>query len=566
MATKAQKLKNSPKEEDDKDMPIIEDDEEWVRSINEEHERLSAVARGSDEVRFGRKYIGMVVLPQYMNEAIARYIAPADKQRIRTDYLHMEDALRSTGHLTPHGKGKGRAAKKERSSIRASLEEAYNTEQEQQEKNADLPRTLPGEHIHVSVPGKRPAPESLVRAGAWLKPHTIEYGPGETFAYLAAFALGSYGVLINVFSELFKRLPEFTPESILDFGSGPGTALWAAQEVWCGSVSQYTGIDVSEDMISSAKHLLYEMPAPFIPAKTDFLRYLAPEQPNITADLVVSAFTLSELPSDSARKTIVETLWDYTKDTLVLIDRGTPHAAQIISKARDQLLALNAKDARKQPVDVKEGETAAGPKRSSVLHTIAPFTNDLADPTANTPAWMHFSQRSQRPEFTMLTKHSKSNLEDRRYSYVIMRRGPRPEKIALQEQTLDKPANAHVSSTNLGVNLSTEVDQKSTEQLSKEAYYWSRIILPPIKKKGHVVLDVCVHDGPIERWTFTKSYDKNIYRDARKTSWGDLFPHKPKYAEMRSYFKPAPDTPVKTKNEKQKLTRKQRRSMMSSSE
>ncbi|KAJ2795576.1 37S ribosomal protein S22, partial [Coemansia guatemalensis] len=330
-------------------MPIIEDDDEWERSISEEHERLSVVARGSDEVRFGRKYIGMVVLPQYMNEAIARYIEPADKHRIRTDYLHMEDALRSTGHLTPHGKGKGRAAKKERSSSRAALEEAYNTEQQQQqEKNTDLPRTLPGEHLHVAVPGKRPAPESLVRAGAWLKPHTIEYGPGETVAYLAAFALGSYGVLFNVFSELFKRLPGFNPESILDFGSGPGTTLWAAQEVWCGSVSQYTGIEVSEDMISCAKHLLYEMPAPFIPRKTDFLRYLAPEQPNISADLVVSAFTLSELPSDSARKTTIDTLWNYTKDTLVLIDRGTPHAAQIISKARDQLLALNSKGAGDQ--------------------------------------------------------------------------------------------------------------------------------------------------------------------------------------------------------------------------
>ncbi|PIA18546.1 Rsm22-domain-containing protein, partial [Coemansia reversa NRRL 1564] len=379
----------------------------------------------------------MVVLPLYMNEAIARYIETADKHRIRTDYLHMEDALRSTGHLTPHGKGK-----------------------------------------------------------AWLKPHTIEYGPGETAAYLAAFALGSYGVLFNVFSELSMRLPGFNPESILDFGSGPATALWAAQEVWFGSVSRYTGIDISEDMITCATHLIDEMPSSFIPPKTEFLRYLAPEQPNITADLVVSAFSLSELPSDSARKTTIETLWNYTKDTLVLIDRGTPHAAEIISKARDQLLALNSKDIGNQQTDDKEGKIPTD-RKSSVIHTVAPFTNDLADPTANTPAWMHFSQRSQRPEFTMLTKHSKSNLEDRHYSYVIMRRGPRPEKT-------------------------------SVEQLSKEAYNWSRIMLPPIKRKGHVVLDVCSNDGPIERWTFTKSYDKQIYRDARKTFWGDLFPHKPK--------------------------------------
>ncbi|KAJ2616714.1 37S ribosomal protein S22 [Coemansia sp. RSA 1365] len=561
MATKANRFKT---ETEDKEMTIIEDDEEWERSINEEHERLSVISRGSDEVRFGRKYIGMVVLPLYMNEAIARYIETADKHRIRTDYLHMEDALRSTGHLTPHGKGKGRAAKKERLSRRASLEEVYNADNQQQEKKSDLPRTLPGEHIHVAVPGKRPAPDSLVRPGAWLKPHTIEYGPGETAAYLAAFALGSYGVLFNVFSELSTRLPGFNPESILDFGSGPATALWAAQEVWLGSVTRYTGIDISEDMITCATNLINEMPSSFIPPKAEFLRYLAPEQPNITADLVVSAFSLSELPSDSARKTTIETLWNYTKDTLVLIDRGTPHAAEIISKARDQLLALNSKDIGNQQTDDKEGKIPDD-RRGSVIHTIAPFTNDLADPTTNTPAWMHFSQRSQRPEFTMLTKHSKSNLEDRHYSYVIMRRGPRPEKIILQKQT-NNMVNANVPSSDIGAELSNEVDKKSTEQLSKEAYNWSRIMLPPIKRKGHVVLDVCSNDGPIERWTFTKSYDKQIYRDARKTFWGDLFPHKPKYVEMRSYFNPAPEHPLKTKPEKQKLTRKQRRSTLASEE
>lgn len=33
-------------------------------------------------------------------------------------------------------------------------------------------------------------------------------------------------------SELQIRLPDFRPHNMLDFGAGPGTAIWAASAVW----------------------------------------------------------------------------------------------------------------------------------------------------------------------------------------------------------------------------------------------------------------------------------------------------------------------------------------------
>lgn len=37
--------------------------------------------------------------------------------------------------------------------------------------------------------------------------------------------------MVRVLDELRMRLPDFAPRSMLDFGSGPGTVIWAAREV-----------------------------------------------------------------------------------------------------------------------------------------------------------------------------------------------------------------------------------------------------------------------------------------------------------------------------------------------
>ena len=42
---------------------------------------------------------------------------------------------------------------------------------------------------------------------------------------------GCFAAIYKVLEEVSMRLPAFRPTSILDFGAGPGTAIWAAQEV-----------------------------------------------------------------------------------------------------------------------------------------------------------------------------------------------------------------------------------------------------------------------------------------------------------------------------------------------
>jgi ribosomal protein RSM22 (predicted rRNA methylase) len=50
-----------------------------------------------------------------------------------------------------------------------------------------------------------------------------------------------------------------------------------------------------------------------------------------------------------------------------------------------------------------------------------------------------------------------------------------------------------------------------------------RLILPALKRRGHIILDVCTPAGTLERWTVPRSFSKQGFRDARKVRWGDLW-------------------------------------------
>lgn len=50
---------------------------------------------------------------------------------------------------------------------------------------------------------------------------------------------------------------------------------------------------------------------------------------------------------------------------------------------------------------------------------------------------------------------------------------------------------------------------------------------PPLKNKGHIIMDLCVPDGSVIRSTFSRSNLQpvpQLYRTLRKTSWGGMFP------------------------------------------
>jgi len=65
---------------------------------------------------------------------------------------------------------------------------------------------------------------------------------------------------------------------------------------------------------------------------------------------------------------------------------------------------------------------------------------------------------------------------------------------------------------------------------------WARMVRPPMKRSGHVIVDVCTPQGTFERRVVAKGGHKHIewaYRTARKARWGGLWPNwfaRPKHA------------------------------------
>ncbi len=134
----------------------------------------------------------------------------------------------------------------------------------------------------------------------------------------------------------------------------------------------------------------------------------------------------------------------------------------------------------------------------------------------------------ERPPFVRHTKHSGVGHEDIGYSYVVIRRGPRPSipdvkvgrlgDIWKRQKQLEEArcppvelelddgrpqtSSSHViPSTHSEKTMeSHDREPEEIENLMKaEAFYWPRLVLPPLKKSGHVVMDVC---GPSGMWLF----------------------------------------------------------------
>ncbi|KAI8869232.1 Rsm22-domain-containing protein, partial [Ramicandelaber brevisporus] len=323
------------------------------------------------------------------------------------------------------------------------------------------------------------------------------YGQREVRAYLASRLSGSFAAVTNVFSEAARDSRVPTPTSVLDFGTGPGTAIWAAHARWGNSINSYTGIDISEPMLDSAEALLSQPAEQFInsthtpipqdletaspdwdarpsPDKVSLLRYLTPlrDDAEPTHDLVVAAFTLSELPTPAIRADTVNQLWRRTRQTLVVIDHGSLNGSELVRAVRSQLL------------------------ETGDAEIIGPCQHAGTCPMTGTQQACMFSQRYWISGLSRTMTGDKRDLNDQRYSYIIIKR-------------------------------KNEEEGAPGQLVSTDPSKWARVMIPPIKKTGQVLADVCTSEGTLERQLFSKRLGKEVYRALRKTMWGDLVPYRP---------------------------------------
>jgi ribosomal protein RSM22 (predicted rRNA methylase) len=213
-------------------------------------------------------------------------------------------------------------------------------------------------------------------------------------AYLAARLPATYAAIRAALDAIAAVRPEFSPRRLLDFGAGPGTALWAARDGWP---------DLDEATLIEASASMRKFGAAFaVQSGVATIDWRADVPASGSSDLVTLAYVLDEL-DPAQREALVQQLWSMASDTLLIVEPGTPAGYRRILDARDLLLQQGA-------------------------HMVAPCPHVHACPLV-APDWCHFSRRVSRSRAHLQAKGAEVPWEDEKFSYLAVSRNPasRPE-------------------------------------------------------------------------------------------------------------------------------------------
>ncbi|KAG8167812.1 hypothetical protein KVR01_003501 [Diaporthe batatas] len=269
----------------------------------------------------------------------------------------------------------------------------------------------------------------------------------------------------------------------------------------------------------------------------------APEVPQKRKvyDVIIATHLLMPLEKEYRRKDILDQLWSLLSPeggVLIMLEKGHPRGFEAIADVRDRLLG----EFIVPPTDgvVPEAIEQDVERIREPGMIVAPCTNHSKCPMYLSPGlspgrkdFCHFSQRFTRPPFLQrILQATHRNHEDIDFSYIAVRRGmpvstPAPAEApssALESNSRPvavKPIRQGVEATTQAFAGYEGVAPDSPDR--PHPLSLPRNILPPLKRKGHVTLDLCTPAGTIERWTVPRSFSKQAYHDARKARWGDLW-------------------------------------------
>jgi ribosomal protein RSM22 (predicted rRNA methylase) len=280
------------------------------------------------------------------------------------------------------------------------------------ELRAGLDRVAQG-HARAGLAERSTMISERYRAGGG---STLIRDRDDALAYVFARMPATYAAVAAGLAELVRLRPQHEPKSLLDVGAGPGTATWAAADVF-PALSEFLQLDANAALRALARDLTDDV-ARFTALRQeagDLRKSLAAA---VDADLVIASYVIGEL-AEADRRAVTETLWRRTRDCLLVVEPGTPAGYQRIVALRAQLIAAGA-------------------------HVVAPCPNDQACPLTM-PDWCHFTQRLARSRDHMQVKGVTLPFEDEKFAYVALARtasASRPMARVLAQPVVSKVAVA----------------------------------------------------------------------------------------------------------------------------
>ena len=337
----------------------------------------------------------------------------------------------------------------------------------------------------------------------------------------------------------------------------------------------------------------------FIPRLPDYIHIrdtatLEDDRPAPTRkefNVIIASHTLWPLKEEWERKQQVQNLWsllDSDGGVLILIEKGVPRGFEAIAGAREQLLKryIASPDSLTydHSLDSRPSDDMPQTHKGKGM-IVAPCTNHsrcpmypVAGMSRGRKDYCSFQQRYVRPQYLQRILGAKDRShDDVDFSYISVLKGKDlRDQTAVSFGDLEDPSSAPQTSTSVRLTpdeatnqafegfeqverpLEVKTDSAMAIETTESAgelpslHDMPRLIYPPLKRRGHVTLDVCTPAGKIERWTVPKSYSKQAYRDARKSNWGDLWALGAKTRVARNLRLGGPGTKEGEKARKQK--------------
>ena len=211
--------------------------------------------------------------------------------------------------------------------------------------------------------------------------------------YMIARGRSIMGVMEKIITQNLAAFHDV--ESVVDFGGGPGTFLFAISKF--KTLSKYTNVERSDSFIGIMNVLVEE----FLSSSTTnthvdsiSCNYLKPGSQDIpTSDLCVFSYTLCERDNSLA---CLSDLVEHSNMVLI-IEPGTPSGFKNIIQARDKL--------------IEKGFGTIAP--CTVSNGFCPLRDSESD-------WCHFVERVDRSRIQRHLKNGVLGYEYEKYSYLLM--------------------------------------------------------------------------------------------------------------------------------------------------
>ncbi len=278
----------------------------------------------------------------------------------------------------------------------------------------------------------------------------------DALAYALARMPATYAAVAACLNAVNGARPDFAPQTLLDIGAGPGTASWAAAQAYA-SLQTLHLLDANaalRDLALEFAAAYDELPR-LVYADADVRTRLA-DMPS--SDLVVASYVIGELDAGVQAK-VATAVWRKTRDTLLVIEPGTPAGYARIMDLRGRLIAQGA-------------------------HVIAPCPHDRPCPLA-APDWCHFAQRLARSRAHKQLKGAELPFEDEKFSYVALGRSPPRQRLArvLAQPKTSKAAITAKLCTSAGIEFATAARRDKAAYARFRRLAWGdEIIGPPLNK------------------------------------------------------------------------------------